>query len=299
MKIRYPSVVFGIVDNVIFNDLKATFIVQAVQDDDVHLPEKQEVNLIDLYPTKLPHQENRELNIERTAEVIDSLRFFYQNIWMPWDNDIDDDFDWAEKHLESRIRFYYDLKKKDIKRSLSTQIRTLLAEAKYIQERREYIEIGLDNTGDNLEDTISRSEKADLMRIHLRLSMIKSEMDILENPETRSIYVESKSESTETNRETTSYIVTFANTLENQMLYFKKVQQFLNDSTGKVQMCNSFQKAIELSNALDEIFLPPGEHFIKFLDLLNDNGTITGNLKKNLMLVVCGYHTQETKTASQ
>lgn len=60
------------VENVIFNELKATFIVQAVQDDDVHLPEQQEVNLIDLYPTK--SQENNELNVERTAEILDSLR---------------------------------------------------------------------------------------------------------------------------------------------------------------------------------------------------------------------------------
>ncbi|KAL5281630.1 SHCBP1 family protein [Megaselia abdita] len=274
MSLRYPTVVFGMVENVIFNDLKATFFVQAVQDDNVHMPEKQEVNLIDLYPTK--DQENKEINTERTAEVLDSLRFFYQNIWMPWDNDIDDDFDWAEKHLESRIRFYYDLKKKDMRRPLATQIRTLLAEAKYIQERREYIEIGLNSTGDNLEDTISQSEKADLMRIHLRLSMIKSEMDILENPETRSIYEECKLESQEESRECISYIVTSPDSNENQIMYLQKVQQFLKDPNGKVQMCNSFQKAIELCNALDEIFLPPGEHSIKFLDFLNDNGTVTG-----------------------
>lgn len=288
MKIRYPTVVFGMVENVIFNDLKAIFYVQAVQDEDVHLPEKQEVNLIDLFPTKV--QENKELNVERTAEVIDSLRFFYQNIWMPWDNDIDDDFDWAEKHLESRIRFYYDIKKRDMKRSLATKIRTLLAEAKYIQERREYIEIDLDNTEPNLEDTMM-STKADLMRIHLRLSMIKSEMDILENPETRNIYEESKIESCEDHQEATSFIVTSLNSMEHQMMYLQKVQQFLTNPTGRVQMCNSFQKAIELTNALDEVFLPPGDHFIKFLDMLNDNGTVTGEfilfeifLKKSILV---------------
>lgn len=274
MKIRYPTIVFGIVENVIFSDLKATFYVLAVQDDDVHLPEKQEVNLIDLYPTKV--QENKELNVERTAEVIDSLRFFYQNIWMPWDNDIDDDFDWAEKHLESRIRFYYDFKKRNMKRPLATQIRTLLAKAKYLQERREYIEIGLISTEDNLEDTISRTEKAELLRIHLTLSMIKSEIDLLENPETRSIYEESKLEGTEETRDPMSFIVTSTDSVENQLMYFQKVQQFFKDPAGKVQMCHSFQMAVELSNALDEIFLPSGDHFIKFLDFLNDNGTVCG-----------------------
>lgn len=274
MKIRYPTVVFGMVESVIFNDLKAIFCVQAVQDDDVHLPEKQEVNLIDLFPTKV--QENKELNVERTAEVIDSLRFFYQNIWMPWDNDIDEDFDWAEKHLESRMRFCNDLKKKNIKRSLATHIKTLLAEAKYIQERREYIVVGLDADEPNLEDTISNSEKAELMKIHLRLSMIKSEMDILENPETRLLYEESKSEIESSGEKAKVFIVTSPHSMDKQLIFLEKVKSMLSNSSIKVQMCNSFQKAIELSDSMDEIFLPPGTHFIKFLDLLNDNGTVTG-----------------------
>lgn len=64
--------------------------------------------------------------------------------------------------------------------------------------------------------------------------------------------------------------------MENQLLYFEGIQTFLKDTKAKVQMCNSFQRAIELSNPLDDIFLPPGKHSIKFLDRLNDNGTVYG-----------------------
>lgn len=73
LKINYPTIVFGMVNNVFFHDLKADFSVIAVQDDDVHLPERYEVPLEDLFPTI--EQENTELNIDRTADCVDELRY--------------------------------------------------------------------------------------------------------------------------------------------------------------------------------------------------------------------------------
>lgn len=58
---------------------------------------------------------------------------------MPWDNDNDDDDDWAEKHLESRIKFCFDLKR-GMSRAMADHVRILLLEARYIQGRRELIE---------------------------------------------------------------------------------------------------------------------------------------------------------------
>lgn len=72
LKISYPSVVFGMVEQVLFADLKATFRVTDVQDDNVHLPGRHEVELVDLLPTKF--QENDAINIETTAACVDMLR---------------------------------------------------------------------------------------------------------------------------------------------------------------------------------------------------------------------------------
>lgn len=63
---------YGTVDNVLFKELKAEFTVTRVQDDDIHIFEKHEVPLEDLWPTI--DQENAELNVERTADCIDQLR---------------------------------------------------------------------------------------------------------------------------------------------------------------------------------------------------------------------------------
>lgn len=79
LNIKYPTVVFGTVTNVLFKELKAEFEVIAVQDEDVHLPEMHIVPLEDLWPTR--HQENPELNIERTADCIDQLRLVQNGLF--------------------------------------------------------------------------------------------------------------------------------------------------------------------------------------------------------------------------
>lgn len=72
LSIKYPTVVAGTVTNVHFKDLKAEFMVSAVQDDDVSIPEFHVVPLEDLWVAK--DQENVELNSDRTADCIDQLR---------------------------------------------------------------------------------------------------------------------------------------------------------------------------------------------------------------------------------
>lgn len=72
LRIKYPTIVGGTVANVYFKELRAEFVVSAVQDDDIHIPESNVVALDDLWPTR--EQENPELNVERTADCIDQLR---------------------------------------------------------------------------------------------------------------------------------------------------------------------------------------------------------------------------------
>jgi hypothetical protein len=71
--VEYPTVVYGIVDEVLHgDDLKALFTVLAVHDDGVKLPKRNHVYIEELWPTKT--QENSALDIERTADCVDKLR---------------------------------------------------------------------------------------------------------------------------------------------------------------------------------------------------------------------------------
>ncbi|XP_060663135.1 protein nessun dorma [Drosophila nasuta] len=319
LKLRYPTIVFGYVDQVISEELKAVFVVTAVQDQDVHLPESNEVSLIDLWPTI--QQENAALNVETTAECIDRLRFFYAHVWMPWDKDYDDDRDWVQMHLQARIQLACDLSKNRLSRPLALHMRTLLMEARYIQQRLDYLELDLSDAEDEESDDeavelndngadpprkqpkTGGSPKAnnlnksllpvtDLMCLHLRLAIIRSEFEILENPEMRRAYSELQSNvlkrhllqrnrnsigplMEQVERKPMCHLVTVPKELQTQIELLTMAKKQV-PAEQQVQLGNSLQDVLSISQTNDDILLSPGEHTIKFLEHLNDNGSIKG-----------------------
>ncbi|XP_013396758.1 uncharacterized protein LOC106163647 [Lingula anatina] len=63
------------------------------------------VPLYEIYPIK-----DEGLNyLEPIAKAIDSARFFYQYLWRFWDSEESDDYEWISRHLERRLRLYYDI----------------------------------------------------------------------------------------------------------------------------------------------------------------------------------------------
>ncbi|KAH8377499.1 hypothetical protein KR093_005754 [Drosophila rubida] len=319
LKLRYPTIVFGYVDQVIFDELKAVFVVTAVQDQDVHLPESNEVSLIELWPTI--QQENTALNVDTTAECIDRLRFFYSHVWMPWDKDYDNDRDWVQMHLHARIQLACDLSKNRLPRPLALHMRTLLMESRYIQQRLEYLELDLSDAedgesddeavelNDNGSDPPRKQPKpgspkansnlnksllpvTDLMCLHLRLAIIRSEFEILENPEMRRAYSELQSNvlkrhllqrnsssighlPEQAERSPMCHLVTVPGELQTQIDLLTLAKQQVPPNK-QVQLGNTLQDVLSISQTLDDILLSPGEHTIKFLEHLNDNGSIKG-----------------------
>ncbi|EDV99074.1 protein nessun dorma [Drosophila grimshawi] len=312
LKLRYPTIVFGTVDQVMFDELKAVFTVTAVQDQDMHLPESNEVALIELWPTI--QQENSALNVDTTAECIDRLRFFYTHVWMPWDKDSDGDRDWVQIHLQSRIQLACELSKHRLPRPLTLHMRTLLMEAHYIQQRLEYLELDMSDAEEDDDEelaTDATSEKpkkqlgssaannlnksilpvTDLMCLHLRLAIIRSEFEILENPDMRRAYSELQSNGLKRHLLQRSspcslgqlaveqtqmcHLVTLPVELQTQIHLLTLAKQLVKPHT-KVQLGNTLQDVLSICQANDDILLSPGQHNIKFLEHLNDNGSIQG-----------------------
>ncbi|XP_053673603.1 protein nessun dorma [Anopheles nili] len=283
LSVKYPLVVLGTVNQVLFDELKAVFIIEAIQDDDVHLPEEQiTVDLEELWP--LRDQANPALNVNITADCIDKLRFFYQNLWMPWDNDTEDEHGWIDKHLESRIRLCFDLKNKTMSRRLSSHALALLAEARYIQRKREFLERELDeeDNDEDEEDTetsmLKDSRSSDLLQLNLRLNAIKNEIDILENPTMRSVFEKVRFGGVAVNNgcTTLSYIVTQAVTVDEQLTYLENAKQIM-DQKMPVMMCDSLQHVLDHCSPDSIIYLPPGtRQDIKFLEYLNGGGSFKG-----------------------
>lgn len=266
LKINYPTVVYGNVDHVHFKDLTAVFKIIAVQDENVHIPECHIVPLQDIFPTI--EQENNALNVDMTANCMDQMRFFYNNIWMPWDNDNDDSFDWEERHLNNRIKFYFDLKMKNINRRLSTRITSLLTEARYLQKRKEYLEIGLSDDEDEAIEEENTSV-GEMMRLHLRMNTIKSEIEMFENPVMRKAFEENNCK---TKIECKNFLVTNVGKLSDVITYLTEAKTFIGNEN--IKLGSSLQDALEFCLASDTIYIPAGIHQIKFMEHFNEKGSI-------------------------
>lgn len=173
-----------------FEIFSATFLVESVLDENVHLPKACSVPLDDLYPTI--EQENAALNVDLTADCLDRYRFFFNYIYMPFDEQDENDF--VRTLLEPRIKLFFDLQNKTLSKQLSSYIRIIIAEAKYLANQREYLENSIDESEGDLD--ISQGGPKEmfrkLLKIDLRMASIKNEYKILVNPEIRDIFAELK-----------------------------------------------------------------------------------------------------------
>lgn len=88
---------------------------------------------------------------------------------MPWDSDSDEEADWCKKHLETRIRFCFDLKR-GMNRGMADHIRKLLAEARYIQNKREIMELEMSDDEDAEEGILTHIDSSSSL---FRISFIK------------------------------------------------------------------------------------------------------------------------------
>lgn len=183
---------------------------------------------------------------------------------MPWDTDNDEDVDWSTKYLESRIRFSYDLKA-DISPPLASHIRALLAEAQYIQQRREYLELDISDDEDMNE---SKSQITDLMRLHVRLAAIRHEIEMWENPKLRKVFEPIKFP--QRKDEVISVVMQENASLSKYIQELETVREIIGDEK-VVKLSPSLQECLMNCGSAGYIYLAEGPHSIKFLEHLNSS----------------------------
>ncbi|KRT79168.1 hypothetical protein AMK59_6912, partial [Oryctes borbonicus] len=246
-KISFPTIVLVYVEDIYFESLEALVKVLAVQDD-ISLPEKHKVSLIQLWPTKT-QDKSVVLNLQSTANALDILRFFYHNLITPWDYEDDDTADWLGRHLESRLRLFYDLKNGVIPRTASEHIRSLLVEARRLQARREQLEIEIGNDDDlEMSNGDGENEKVEkLMELHVRITQIKNEMEILENPLMRNVILKQQKEwaSKKGDADPKCWLISETSKPKDHVNFLKQVEQFYPNE--------SFTFAVDLAATLMEL----------------------------------------------
>ncbi|KAL3282771.1 hypothetical protein HHI36_005938 [Cryptolaemus montrouzieri] len=272
LKIPFPTLVLVLVLNIDFPSLQALVRVIAVQDD-IQIPEKHYVPLIQLWPTKLQDR-SVALNMATTAKVIDMLRFFFTHLFMPWDIE-DDESDWKTKHLESRLRLYYDMKNGVIPKVTSERLNSLLTEARRLQHKKEILEEEFD---DSVIDDISNHSHVDyLTDLHLRLLEIKSEVEILENPLLRKAVIRRQLQHISVNndpKEPKIWLIHENSLLENYITFLEQVKMLYPNDIVTVQP--NLSLALENSSQNDSFVLSNGRYDMNIVGALEMGGTLKG-----------------------
>lgn len=138
LKLPFPIITLVYVENTDFLKQVAVVTVLSVLYD-IDIPARHVVPLVQLWPTK-EQDKTVALNLQSTANALDTVRFFYTKLYMPWDDDEDVSVDWFANHLESRLRLFYDMKNGVIPQKAVDDLHSLLAEAKHLQAKREQIQ---------------------------------------------------------------------------------------------------------------------------------------------------------------
>lgn len=188
--IHYPTIVVVEVEQIDYTEHLAHARIIAVQDDDIHVLEKYDFPLTELYPTC--KQENTAMDMALTAECLDQLRFFYNYLWMPWDSDDDDTQDWVVNHLGVRLELFFNMKEGLVCKKTCEVIRSLMMVGCDIMAKIAKLETEISEDEEEAESTMDEMKTCQLMKLHLRLHQIKNEMDVLENPQMRDILVKNQ-----------------------------------------------------------------------------------------------------------
>ena len=274
--IPFPSIVLVFVLNVDFKDLTALVKVLAVQDD-IHIPDKHCVPLVQLWPTK-DQDKSVALNLQSTANSLDMLKFFYNHLFMPWDYEDDDGIDWKTKHLEPRLRLYYDMKNGVLPRVTAEHLHALITEAKRLQAKQEALESELEDSEDFDDENVNvnNARVQALMELHIRMMEIKGEVDILENPLLRGALIKKHKEMSLVNDETKQNIWVIYNegTANDCIQFLSKVESIYRNEV--LKFSPQLSSTLECANSNDVFILNESTHTVKTTGALEHGGIMKG-----------------------
>ncbi|XP_054164417.1 SHC SH2 domain-binding protein 1-like [Oppia nitens] len=135
---------------------------------------------------------------QRTAVVIEQIRYFYDFLWRPWDeltkSDVSGQEIFVDSKLMPRLELAFDIKDKKIPQSTINRIKRLMTEAWRIKDKIdshnsfksiESMDVSIE---DNSEiDYINEVDLVEAIRFKLRLEDIEREMKLLEDKHLRLI----------------------------------------------------------------------------------------------------------------
>ncbi|KAK9872909.1 hypothetical protein WA026_020262 [Henosepilachna vigintioctopunctata] len=270
LEIPFPTIVLVFVLSINYSTLQALVRVIAVQDDDIHLPDKHFVPLIHLWPTKI-QDKSVALNLYATANVIDMLRFFYTRLFMPWDLEDEDTTDWRTKHLQTRLRLFYDMNNGVIPKVTSNRINYLVTEARRLQSKKDIIQLDF-----NDEDDFDQNIIETLADINLSLCEIRCEMEILEDPLLRKALIKRQIQNVieDDSKEDKIWLFHQSSPITNIISFLEKAKQLYPNE--KINIQQNFSLTLEYGGSKDTYVLSEGKYEMNTIGALDFGGTLKG-----------------------
>lgn len=273
LKIGFPTVVLAYVEMVDYLEIEATVKVLAVQGD-IHIPDRHSVPLIQLWPTK-EQDKTVALNLELTSNTIDMYRFFYLNIFMPWDMQEDTSVDWLSKHLELRLHLYFDMRNGVIPKATAQHLKSLLNDAHRLHAQHQLLASQID---DDNADGNKEKDMDILFNIYLQILQIRNEVEILEDPTLRKAYFKNQMQTQTPNQVRTipeNFLVMAEGNVDDYTTFLFNAKGDIRNEN--LKFVSSIYSALENSNGNDKIILNRGEH-----TLGSSNSILCGGILKGL-----------------
>ncbi|KAH1000725.1 protein nessun dorma [Dendroctonus ponderosae] len=275
LKLPFPTIVLVYVIQVHHSDLSSLVRILAVQDENIDLPDKHIVPLIQLWVTK-GQDESIALKLDSTANALDMLRFFYLNLVRPWDED-EDCADWKGEHLIARLKLFYDMRKGNIPKRAVEQIFTLINEAKALSCEKEHLVNLCASLCLDYEDNVEHENVQRLIAVTVRLAQNQHELTLLENETFRSVMLKSGEYGNfppMIEGKPLVWLVTEASTARNHIKLFESIkEQYQNE---QIAFAPSFTEKLLSANSGDTILLSPHQHKFNHKRYLLENLTIKG-----------------------
>ncbi|KAG8276517.1 protein nessun dorma [Homalodisca vitripennis] len=269
LKINFPCTVIVVVEQVNFKELSCLVSIHEVEDDDIHLPEKMaDVPLIELYPT-MEQDNSSALSLYDTAQLIDNLRFFYNQLWMPWDLEFDEDVPWLESHLEGRLQLHFAMAERRVPHEISHTVRRLVAEGKQIQQAIEHHQEQLEGCG----EVDGSGILLQLMELHNRIAHLRNKYLIYERPQLLEALIQ-RTEHQESSK--SAVMLVMASTTPHQLTKQADLIAKATSDSQTIKVVTSLQEALVKVAMGGTVLLTAGEYPVRDLATLETGGSVIG-----------------------
>ncbi|KAM4720793.1 SHC SH2 domain-binding protein 1 [Rhinophrynus dorsalis] len=125
---------------------------------------------------------------DQTALVIEHVRFFYQHIWRPWDEEEEDHFDYFVRCVEPRLRLHYDILEDRVPSGLVVECRKLLSQCEEVYLQFTNLRNNLSNKDSDSESELDNVSMVEGMKMDSELENLKRKLKLIENPLLRYLF---------------------------------------------------------------------------------------------------------------